>query len=169
MTMEFRSRTFGQRLTAVLIVRSVAVWVFVLLICTMVTLPIVQHGKPLRVIDIALLLGLPAIGGFIQWLIVRSWKNVDQRKVAWDASSDTLSVWHHRLTSSPMSLGTVVDRIDLALSDVRSMRVLKGRGTQLRLHTSKGFLCLTNDLQSFDRLCEIVQQSLKDRNVDPSV
>lgn len=161
--MEFRSRYYGQRLTPLLIVQSAAIWVSVLLFAVLMLTPVLQHGRPLDGGRLGGLLLLVAAGAALQCLAVKTWRRTDDRKVKWDAENRTLAVFGFRLTSSMLSPGRRVERVELSPDDLLSMQVLRGRGTQLRLHTTKGFLCLTNDLQSFDELCDLVCEQISER------
>lgn len=158
--MEFRSRYYGQRLTPLLIVQSAAIWVSVLLFVVLILTPVLQHGRPLDAGRLTGLLVLPAAAAAFQWLAVRTWRRTDDRKVTWDAENRTLAVFGFRLTSSMLSPGRRVERVELSADELLAMKVVRGRGTQLRLHTTKGFLCLTNDLQAFDELCDLVRRQL---------
>lgn len=156
--MEFLSHHYGRRHTPLLLVQSAAVWVSVLLMAALIVTPMVAHGRPWETTRVAGLLGLLLLGGLLQWLAIRAWRQTDDRKVTWDSESRTLRVSGHRFTTGLLSVGRRFDCLELQPTDILSAKIVRGRGRQLRLHTTKGFVCLTSDLQPFAQLCDLVAQ-----------
>lgn len=155
-TQEFRSRYFGRRPIGLSILQSVAVWVSVALIFTMALTPVLAHGKPLETQTLIALSVTAFIGVGLQWLVWQFSKTVDRRKVVWSPTDEHIEVFQHRVSSGFLSFGRIEPTFIVPLAGINSARVVKGRGRHLRLHTSNGFVSISNDIERFDELCTII-------------
>ncbi|MFK7819814.1 MAG: hypothetical protein AB8G99_13925, partial [Planctomycetaceae bacterium] len=55
-----------------------------------------------------------------------------------------------------LSFGRIEPSLVIPLASIESARVVKGRGRHLRIHTSSGFVSISNDIERFEELCAII-------------
>ena len=157
-TAEFPSKYFGQRKSGLFIVQSIAIWIPVAAATAMSATKVVVHRQPLTV---PLLIGFAMLvitGLLLQRFAIRAWRNADMRRVVWLPDQNCLCIHNHRIFRHFMSFGSIVSELMLPLQDIRSHKVVAGRGRFLRLQTNDGFIVMSNDLEGFHELCDIVER-----------
>lgn len=154
---EFASKYFGKQQTLLFVLRSIAIWIFVVVPAVLMVTKLVVHNQPPGIGYVAGFVAIFVAAIVLQNLAVRSsWKTVDARRILWVPAEGRLHIFEHRVTKSLLSFGTVVPELVLPLDEILSHKVVKGRGRFLRLQTEQGFVEISNDILEFDALCAIV-------------
>ena len=151
-TVEFVPKSYGRRHTGLCVVRSLAIWSLAAIPPVLELAAMILHGKPFNAIAWAAILGVLFVAAPFQWVAAIAWRKPDLRKATWNQKTQILTVSNHRFTRHFFSFGVLEEQIEVAMSDILSVKLVRGRGQHLRIQTQQGFVCLTNDLQPFDEL-----------------
>lgn len=152
----FYSRTYGQRLTALMVIRSLAIWVSTLVMLSLMVAPALFHGKELGSHTLFGALILLVIAQVFQAFTLLAWRKPDLQRVVWDPESLSFVLDGYRLTQKFGSFGSVKFQWPLPLSDIIEVTLNRGYGTSLRLKTKQGFVQISNDLEKFDDLATLM-------------
>ena len=154
---EFRSKCFGQRQTTLFVIQTFAIWTFVGLVAALIVTKVFWHQQPLSTPSATGVVLLVFLSVLLQYFAIAAWKKVDARRVVWLSDQNCLCIYGHRIVRRFMSFGDVIPQHTLRLEDICSHKIVRGRGRFLRLQTTDGFIVLSNDLEGFQTLCDIVE------------
>ena len=152
----YHSQFYGQRHTALMVVRSLAIWISTVGMLTVMAAPAFFQGKEFSSSTVIGALVLFAIAQGFQTLTLLAWRIPDHRKVIWDPQSQVLTTFGFRVSSSVLWPGRMQPEFPLALREIREVTLQKGRGSHLRLKTNRGFLQLSSDLDRFTEMAELI-------------
>ncbi len=153
---EFVPKSYGSRLTKLFIVRSIAIWCVAIFPLCMALAAFVWHEKQINGLEWAGIIGVLFAAIAVQLWAISAWRQADLRKVVWDPQSQEVVFSNHRFVDNFFSFGQLRERVSLALPDIQTVKRVRGRGQYLRLQTREGFVCVTNDLQPFEQLCQLL-------------
>ncbi|MEP3482073.1 MAG: hypothetical protein ABJZ55_22710 [Fuerstiella sp.] len=159
----FLSQWFGKRHTALMIVRSLAIWISALMMLAVMAAPAYFHGKEFSGATVITALVLLATAQAAQALTLYVWTKPDHRKVIWDPETKVLTAFDWRVTQKFWSLGRAVPEFQLPLQEIREVTFQPGRGSQLRFTTNLGFLLLTGDLRDFSTLKDLMLEAVQNQ------
>lgn len=152
----YLSNWFGKRHTALMIVRSLAIWVSTLMMLGLMAAPAYFHGKQVPGSTVIGALVLLAIAQAAQALTLYVWTKPDLRRVVWDHDTLVLTVCGFRVSKKFWSFGKVEPEFQLPLGDIREVTFERGYGSHLRFSTKRGFFCVSNDLSNFTQLKDLI-------------
>lgn len=152
----YPSRYFGQRHTALMIVRSLAIWVSTLGMLAVMAAPAYFWGKDLTSATVFTALFLLAMAQGGQAFTLYIWTKPDVRQVIWNPETLVLTTCGFRLAKRSWAFGSIQPQLDIPLSDIREVTLHQGRGKCLQLTTRQGIVRISNDLQDLDGLAELV-------------
>lgn len=159
----FLSQWFGKRHTALMVVRSLAIWVSTLVMLAFMAAPAYFYGKEIAGATVITALVLLATAQAAQAFTLYVWTKPDHRKVIWDAETKVLTAFGWRVTQKFWSFGRAMPEFKLPLQEIREVTFQPGRGSQLRFTTNLGFLLLTGDLQDFSTLKDLVMDAVQNQ------
>lgn len=159
----FLSQWFGKRHTALMIVRSLAIWVSTLMMLALMAAPAYFHGKEISRPTVITALVLLATAQAAQALTLYVWTKPDLRKVIWDPEAKVLTAVGWRVTQKFWSFGKVVPEFRLPLQEIQEVTFQPGTSSQLRFTTNLGFLLLTSDLKDFSTLKDLMMDEVQNQ------
>lgn len=118
--------------------------------------PAYFHGKQIHGATVIGALVLLAIAQSAQALTLYLWTKPDIRKVVWDHETLVLTAFGFRVSKKFWSFGKVESEFQLPLGDIREVTFEGGRGSHLRFLTNRGFLRVSNDLDDFVQLKDLI-------------
>lgn len=146
-----------------MIVRSLAIWVSTLIMLALMAAPAYFHGREVAGTTVITALVLLAMAQAAQALTLYVWIKPDTRKVTWDPESQVLISFGFRVSQKFWSFGKVEREFRLPLREIQEVTFQQGRVSQLRFKTNLGFLLLTNDLQDFSRLKDLMMDAVQNQ------
>lgn len=167
-TITYRSKYFGERHTALMIVRSLAIWVTTLGMLAMMAAPAYFWGKDLSSTTIFTALFLLAMAQGCQALTLYLWTRPDVRQVIWDPNSLILTTCGYRLAKQFWSFGSIHSQLQIDLKDIREVTLHQGRGKFLQLKTRSGVIQISNDLQDLKDFAELIMNLVQSPPVPAS-
>lgn len=159
----FLSQWFGKRHTALMIVRSLAIWISALVMLALMAAPAYFRGKEVAGATVITALVLLAMAQAAQAFTLYVWTKPDIRKVIWDPKTKVLTTFGWRVSQKFWSFGTVKPEFSLPLREVREVTFQPGRGSHLKFTTNLGFLLLTSDLDGFSTLKDLMLDAVQNQ------
>ena len=159
--LRFRSRYYGTSPVGLYRVRSLAIWLVVVGILAVAGHVDFRKGNAAGVRFYGLAVAVIVAGAILQRFALVAGKTIDVRQLTWAPNDRLLTVFQHRFTTHFLSFGEITDQVVLSISDILSATVVTGRGRHLRLHTTRGFVSVSNDIENFDMLCTLIQEQCR--------